>query len=309
MKTSLFVLFALLLSSPYLSLKFEYKTVSKNENSQNTLLVQIIKSHSTPVTLNSVNEFNNKDKYNYHSINQLQLSSTNTNQIDLSNDERFKSYEPVLNERKIEIPVIIPMTQLNINSSNSIKSNNSIKNKSANSNSINNNTNSNSSNSLGKQNNTNNTNNPNNVLSNDSTSLFSNKNDSNSNLRKADDNEFGFDVDFQNRINDASVQSISNKEAFKAIYPNEEDYKKKVGVKVLDYNYEQVKSAFEFKLSNILEENLIGMPVDHASDIKKPNQKISITNEDFKDFIPEELSEIKNDLNEKNSKISNYRKK
>lgn len=271
MKTSLCVLFALLIVSFNLnySLKFEYTTVSKTENSQNTQLIQVIKSHKTHVSLNPVKDFNHVDKYNYVSVSQANSNDSNN---DLSKSERFKSVEAEgeSNKSNFEVPVIVQ--------TNSRKNNDDKKQSKFGSN----------------------------LLSNGSTqhSILNQ-----SKKRVTDDNEFGFDVDFQNRINDASIQSVSNKQAFNAIYPNSQDFKDKVSVKVLDLNYDKVKSDFSAKLENILEENLIGMPVEHASDLKKPYQKISITNQDFKDLDPEELNEIKGELKEENSKVLTYRKK
>jgi hypothetical protein len=252
MKTSLFVLFAILLVSFNLhsALKFEYTTVSKTENSQNTQLIQVIKSHNTHVKLNPVKDFNKVDKYSYKSIGQ----NSNDNS-DLSKSERFKALESESNQIKYEVPVIIPSQPVNNNS-------------------------------------------------NEKGTMPSQMN------RKRDFNEFGFDVDFQNRINDSSVQSVSNKQAFNAIYPNSEDFKNKVAVKVFDLNYDRVKADFSAKLYSILEENLIGMPVTHASDLKKPYQKISLSNQDFPGLDPEELNEIKGQLNDENSnKVLTYRKK
>ncbi len=260
MKTSLCVLFAMLLASlsSHYSLKFEYTTVSKTENSQSTKLEQVIKSHKTHVSLIPVKDFNKVDQYNYKSV-----SNSNMSNQDLSKAERFKSLEKEkeneLNMTKFEVPVIIPSLQ-RLDDSNKSNINKAL--------------------NLNRK-----------------------------YIKGKKGNDFGMDVDFQHRLNDASIQSVSNKQAFNAIYPNPGDYTSKVAVNVFDINYDKVKADFSAKLTSILDENLIGMPVQHASELKNPNLKLSITNQDFKDLDPEELNEIKGYLNEDNSKQLSYRKK
>lgn len=134
-----------------------------------------------------------------------------------------------------------------------------------------------------------------------SSSNYNNNNTSNANSNKQD--EFGFDIDLQNRLNDASLQTISDKEALNAIYPDPEVYKEKMKVKVFDPNFESIKNSFEAKLEKLLEKGLTEKPIQHVDEINKPFNKINISSEDFPSINADSLSQVKGRLNKENSNV------
>lgn len=298
MKSGLFVLSLILICSMHFTnlTKFEYTTIARTTNQQNTKLEKVIDSYRTPIRLNAVKDFNEIDKLRFKTVssgkeNKREVQSSLVNNINnasfnaSSDSQRFKSVEQAgnkvtygLDSTKLEAPVIIPYKNLSkLEGNGKLNAKENLSTQAIDENQISNNGSVNESTfrpfSVSKQ-------------------------------SRKQDTEFGNDINLQNRINDASLQSVSNKEAFSAIYPDPEKFKDQVRLKVMDPDYASVKSAFEAKLDQILQENLIGMPIKSVDELKKPEGKITMTSKDFPSLKPEELDGMKDKLTEENSKTT-----
>jgi len=119
--------------------------------------------------------------------------------------------------------------------------------------------------------------------------------------------EVEIDAELQSKINDSSNQTVSKKEAFNAYYPDVQAYKDDLKVKIYDDNYDAVKSGFFSKMNKILDEKLLGNPVEHVSKAtKKLKLAVNVDASDFPKVDPEELNSKKANLKDDNSYVKEF---
>lgn len=126
------------------------------------------------------------------------------------------------------------------------------------------------------------------------------KSGSKSNINSKDPSIGEIDIDTQNRINNASTQTVSGREAFSAIYPDPKGFSEDVKVKIIDPNYEDVKESFYGKLNKILDDKLLEPSLKDVSNAtKKLKLAVDINSKDFKNIDPEVLDSNKKKLDDK----------
>lgn len=297
MKSDMCVLFSLLIMFSFISdsSQYGYSTIAKTVNNNNNKMEKVIDSYQTPLKLHAVDSFSDNEKTD-------SLSSSSSENM----ESRFKAVESLssLNQAgymdmsKMEIPTIVPylgVEKIEKSSTKSAFDNTNQRNLKAN-------------NNMSLPSDKSKSANGNEDAKTSESSSSVKKNSNKISKRKQDDFIMGFDVDLQNRINDASLQTISNKDAFNAIYPDPQTFKDKVSVKVFDPNYEQIKGDFMKKLNFFLDNNLTGKKVDFADqDGKFLKKNIGFNKEDFSTIKPEDLEKQANKLSEEDSKVTNLK--
>eukprot|EP00340_Litonotus_pictus_P004355 CAMPEP_0170518414 /NCGR_PEP_ID=MMETSP0209-20121228/4111_1 /TAXON_ID=665100 ORGANISM="Litonotus pictus, Strain P1" /NCGR_SAMPLE_ID=MMETSP0209 /ASSEMBLY_ACC=CAM_ASM_000301 /LENGTH=234 /DNA_ID=CAMNT_0010803965 /DNA_START=107 /DNA_END=811 /DNA_ORIENTATION=- len=100
--------------------------------------------------------------------------------------------------------------------------------------------------------------------------------------------DFGSNLNLYNRVNDASLQTVSNKEAFNAAFPDPEDYKRKTEVKIIDPLYNSLRDDLKEYFKDLLTKNFQDV-IERVDEIDKPYNLVNTQNKEEDFFQKEKL--------------------